>query len=346
MPYLRRKVAGMLLGLWSMGAMASGEMTADLRLAEAESLEAVARAFLPEAEWQHKDAQALQAQVRQVLADGREGGASVFLPDADTGPLSNALLVVLNEESELPHVRYRLRYARASVDLEGQSPLPVELVEVARFNLGPARRTELVEMHGEERVAPAEVFGQGPDVAWRFVSRPIMGQMADITHAARHELPDEHAERCLGLPCRDAESLNEVVRDWPEPQPFEPEPFEPEPLEPQSPESALGEPSLELSLMEAGLERLWLIERDERGRARWRSPEWPESASAGEPFIEVSLERGLGQDDNVDVVIHHDQLMDHEIRALWQRLIAFDTGPEQRPLVWVAQEREFWPRPE
>lgn len=292
------------------------------------SLEAVADAFLPEAQWQPRDAQALQAEIRQRLGDS--GGSSLFHPDADTGPLTKALLVLMAEEAGLPHARVRLRYARAHVIPDGQAPLPVELVEVARFNLGPARREVLIEQLGASRVAPEEAFGEGQHVAWRLITRPVMGQVADITHVARREVPIE-AALCLSAPCSTADSLNEQARDWPEPTPVEP-----------APSSLL----LEVALLEAALERLGLVQRDHRGLGRWQLPEWPESVPSGEAFLEVLMERGLGQDDGVDLVVYLDQLMDDHTKALWQRLMAWEADDGHLPQVWATQDQEPWPRPE
>ena len=75
-------------------------------------------------------------------------------------------------------------------------------------------------------------------------------------------------------------------------------------------------------------------------------PEWPESVPPGASFMEVLVERGLGQDDGVDLVIYLDQLMDDDIKALWQRLMAADTGTGESPRVWETQDREPWPRPD
>ncbi|AQU83992.1 MULTISPECIES: hypothetical protein [unclassified Halomonas] len=307
---------------------AAADRVADQRLSAATSLDEMAEVFMPEAAWQHQEVTALQDRLRETLAgDGHSD--SVFLTDADVDPFSKALLVVLNEEPELPHVRYRFRYAKAQVVIEERPPLIADLVEVSRYNLGPARHAELVELLGEEQVASASSFGQAPDVAWRLITRPIMGQAADITHAARRELSEHTAEKCLGLPCRGIESLNDTVRDWPELEPtdflFKPE-------------------QIELSLLQTGLEQLGQRQRDEQGRTTWHAPEWPESVAAGESFIEISLERGVGQDDALDLVIHHDQLMDDHTRALWERLVALGTGDAS--LLVTTSDQEPWPRPD
>ena len=325
--------AGLLLA--TTGAFADafpGEKADAAALEQASSLQEVAALFMSETTWQALDVEALQGEIRQALNDAENEQQGVFHADANSGPLSKALLVALQDVPALPHVRYRLRYAMAQITPEGAGgPLVVSLVEVARFNLGPTRRAELVEMLGEERVAPAEQFGEGPDMVWRLVTRPVMGQVADIAYAARRQLPSEDTSLCLGSPCRLPDSLNAGIRDWPEPAALE---------------ATLGESLLEVTMLETGLGRLGLLWPDEQGTAQWRAPEWPESVVAGEPFIEISLERGLGQDDGFDLVLHYDQLMDHEIKALWVRLIAVPMAPGQSVMLGASQDQEPWPRPD
>ena len=299
-------------------------------LSQAASLQEVGAVYMPETVWQTLDVEVLQEQIRQELREGDDEPPGLFHADAESSPLGKALRVALYDAPALPHVRYRLRYALARVMPEGAGgPLEVSLVEVARFNLGPARRAELVEMLGEERVAPAEQFGEGPDMVWRLVTRPVMGQVADIAYASRRELPPEDTSLCLGSPCHLPDSLNVGIRDWPEPVALE---------------AALDVSELELELLQAGLERLGLLWPGEHGTAHWQMPEWPESVAAGESFIEISLERGLGQDDGLDLVLHYDQLMDHEIKALWVRLIAVPMAPGQSVMLGASQDRELWPR--
>lgn len=319
----------LLLG--SMSALADDFVESEA-LSEVRSLDAIGAAFMPAPEWQSVDVEALQSRLREMLSDGGDNGVGIFHPDADSGPLSKALLVALHDAPALPHVRYRLRYAQAQVIPEGAgAPLEVSLVEVLRLNLGSARRAELVEMLGEERVAPPEQFGVGPDIAWRLVTHPLMGQVAEITQAAQRQVSSHAMPNCFGVSCRYSASLNAEARDWPEPVMLD---------------THLDESLLELSLLETGLERLGLQQGDAQGVARWHSPEWPESVAAGEPFIEISLERGLGQDDGMDLVLHYDQLMDHETRALWERLMAIPAMPGQPAMVFMSQDRELWPRPE
>ncbi|MBF8221090.1 hypothetical protein [Halomonas sp. 328] len=320
-------------GLWlvAMGVLADGFPEAET-FAGANSLAAVGEAFMPESEWQVRDVEALDVRLREAhdaRGSGDSSGDSVFHPDAGTGPLVKALLAVVAEEPALPHVRYRLRYAKTRVMPEGAGgPMSVSLVEVARFNLGPARRADLVERLGEEAVAPPPAFGEGPDLAWRLVTRPVQGQAAGIVRAARRELPGEAPADCFAFSCRHGASLTAEVRDWPEAREITPR---------------LDFAALEVALLDTALERLGVAVVDDQGRQHWRGFEWRESVAPGTPFVEAVIERGLGQDEGVDLVIHDDHLMDTEQRARWYRLMAVAAGSDRPPL--TAETREVEQRP-
>lgn len=277
-PWRTLLAGGLLLG--AIGTLADAFTEAET-LAGANSLAAVGEAFMPESEWQVRDVEALDVRLREAH-EGHGGGDSVFHPDAGTGPLVKALLAVVNEEPVLPHARYRLRYAMTRVMPEGAGgPLDVSLVEVARFNLGPARRAELVESLGEEAVAPPAAFGEGPDLAWRLVTRPVQGQVAGIVRAARRELPGEAPADCFASSCRHGASLTAAVRDWPEESEITPR---------------FDFTALEVALLDTALERLGVVVADEQGRRRWQGFEWREPVAPGTPFVEAVIERGLGQD--------------------------------------------------
>jgi len=322
-------------GLWlgALGALAEGFPEAGT-LTGASSLAAVGEAFMPERDWQARDIESLDVRLREAhdAHDGGESsGDSVFHPDAETGPLVKALLAVVTKEPVLTHARYRLRYAKTRVIPEGAGgPLEVSLVEVARFNLGPARRADLVESLGEEAVAPPAAFGEGPDLAWRLVTRPIQGQAAGIVRAARRELPGEAPADCFASSCRDGASLTAEVRNWPEGGEITPR---------------LDFAALEVALLDTALERLGVAVAHDQGRPRWQGFEWRESVAPGTPFVEVVIERGLGQDEGADLVIHDDHLMDHETRARWYRLMAMVAAPDRPPRFFQSQDRESWPRP-
>lgn len=167
-----------------------------------EELQERATAFVQAPGFTEVDPQELHA---ELLADERlwnsEAAGSVFLPDANLDPLAKAVLLVESQEVPLQHYRYLLTYLQLGGPGDYHE-ITQEYVEVSRFNLGPARYEDTVATYGED-AAPAEEFGVGPDVSWRFVFRSVMGQRSDVFAASRHEFADGEAAAadCLGEPC-------------------------------------------------------------------------------------------------------------------------------------------------
>lgn len=118
--------------------------------------------------------------------------------DADITALEKALLLIDLAEPPLPRVRYAIRLSQ---HFEG--PVLLSLVEVYRYNLGPAIRAETADAYGEENTADAAVFGIGPHVGWRFAMQPSTKAAAVLLAAGRKELSDAEAEAasCFGRNC-------------------------------------------------------------------------------------------------------------------------------------------------
>lgn len=258
--------------------------------------------------------------------------ASVFLPDGDIGPLAKAILMLEANEGVLPRARYRLRYGMAEVALDPPGrTLPMSFVEVTRYNLGPAVRQELARTAGD-RVAPAEHFGVGPHVSYRFAMRPIQGQAADVVGAGRAEIPDAFAEgmRCLGLPCLSLAVIGESTAEWSE--------MEPLALDFAPPYEAIRDgvlapaAAVDLALRELGAAEM------SGDRLVWTGFEPRESVGPMEPFAEAVIDVNLGQDVGVDAVFQDDHVMDHAIAAVWQRIASVSDG--SRPLVFGAEAVE------
>ena len=127
--------------------------------------------------------------------------ASVFLPDADLDGLTRAILLLEAQEAELPHVRYQINYSN-NTDTEVPE-LKHDYIEVTRYNLGPARRVDVLQYVDAEHVASPVEFGVGPHVSWRFVMAPVMGMQANVLYAARKEVTDTAAQQamCFTQPC-------------------------------------------------------------------------------------------------------------------------------------------------
>ncbi|MEX1236271.1 MAG: DUF2259 domain-containing protein [Roseovarius sp.] len=130
------------------------------------------------------------------------GSGSLRWPDADLPPVARAVEVFAAQDGYAPHGRIWLTEESVEITPSGAGgPFPVSLIRLQAFNLGEARRAELLESLGADAVAPAEAFGAGPDIEWRFVMRPVQGMRADIVAAARLEIPSQDAMRCGPAPC-------------------------------------------------------------------------------------------------------------------------------------------------
>ncbi len=142
----------------------------------------------------------------KTFPDFLTSSAQLFHLDADLDALTRSILIFEAQEIDLPHVRYQVHY---SVNTDTEIPeLKQDYIEVTRYNLGPTRRTDLLQYLEAENVADVSEFGVGPHVSWRFAMAPVMGMQADVIYAARKEIPDNHAQQamCFSQPCLSLEA--------------------------------------------------------------------------------------------------------------------------------------------
>lgn len=195
-------IAG-VLGFYSVLAGAANP----LHQAQAEQ-EQQADQFVTQGEYQPLDPEQLSSEAYYDSAYFSEAAqaASVFLPDANLDAVTRALLLFEYHEKELPHARYVVQF---STEHHTEVPeLQQSYVEVTRYNLGPARRADLLQYAPADQVAPASEFGLGPHVSWRMVMGPLMGMQADIRAASRKEIDQSTAQKamCFDQPCLSLES--------------------------------------------------------------------------------------------------------------------------------------------
>ena len=135
--------------------------------------------------------------------------------DAGVNAATKALMLLESQEGPLPHVRYRITYRLDNApDFAGYANA---YVEVTRFNLGPTIRADVVDSTpGGVPVAPAEAFGVGPSVSWRFVMGWHQSRVADVVYASRRILTPAQTKGmdCLGAPCMALESPNGPAGEW------------------------------------------------------------------------------------------------------------------------------------
>lgn len=254
-----------------------------------------------------------------------EAEPSVFWPAAHIGPMPLAVLAMEAEEAPLERVRYRIRYGVAWFEeMPGAAAVPYSFTEVTRFNLGPAIRQDLVESLGEDAVAAPEAFGMGPHVAWRLVTRPLMGNRALIMAAGRAELAEDSAleSLCLGHPCLSTALHIEELVPWSEPQVA---------TLPETPDWV--REAGDVTPASAVESMLGAIEIEQAGDPETPSamPDW---------VIEAVVEWNLGQDQGLDAAYRWGGFLDDSVAAEWRRLVSFDQGPDLAPAVMEAVSYE------
>ncbi|MGC9457576.1 MAG: hypothetical protein ACP5DC_08605 [Halothiobacillaceae bacterium] len=266
--------------------------------------------FIQAPGWQVIDPGKADARLAEALADA-DDPASPFPFSASLDPLTKAVALLQTREPPTRHARYQLRYGLVVVEPEGAGPpLWVSVVEVRRYNLGQARRQTLIESMGAEVVAPEAAFEVGPHVAYRLLAHPLRGNAAILAAISRRTIDDATATRktCLGQPCLTADSINETRLDW---EPLEQWDFDPTTRLPDWPVAGLVE----------GLLIRHHVAAIEDGRYNWRGFEPVEVVAAGEPFVEILIERNLGQDDGLDGLLDSGPLMDDMVRRIHERLL-------------------------
>lgn len=231
--------------------------------------------------------------------------SSIFQPDADLDPLSKAVLLVESQESPLLHARYLITYLYDTPALD-YPEASLSLVEVTRFNLGPARHEAVVSEHGAN-AAPAEEFGVGPDVSWRFAFSTIQGQKSHVVSASRHELVDGEAAAvdCLGVPCLDLSGRELPAGEFEFANEDTPEFTWSTPYQSYPQEGGVALPvRTAAEMFSAATYGQGALE--------------PSDGDSLEPQLIIVLSWNVdGQDSNSDSVLREGRIMDHAIAEVW-----------------------------
>lgn len=275
--------------------------------------------------------------LEEDLNDSLPASGSVFLPSATLHPLTKAVLLLENAEGSLSRSRHHMsvRVVQAeSLTPEGSEP--VLFVQLDRYNLGPAIRAELAESLGDEHVAPAEEFGVGPHVSWRYVMHQVMGQNAALLAAARLELSAEDAAEaiCVGAPCLQTHGAVEELAVWQELVPVELL-AELEEVPYQAVELGLPTPGAMVDLLAS--------------RAHLQ-PYYSETVGLDRVAVELLLESGLAPEPVMEIVARQGDLLDDSLEAIWHRLLSFSftgTTPEflEAPAYQCRRGGEGWAAP-
>ncbi|MBI6628754.1 hypothetical protein [Pontibaca salina] len=277
--------------------------------------------FIAEAGYEVQDVTVLNDLIERQLTPSNPN--SVFLPSGALNPFVKGILTLEAADNVLERVRYRVTYAQEMVDAPpAASPVPVSLVQIDRFNLGPVIRDALVQDIGAENVAPPADFGVGPHVSWRLATRSLQGHKADILAASRSEILDSEAQArmCFTSNCLVLGSvIEDAVPSWdgttaPHPDAGRPYPTQRDGL--LTPAAAIDS-----------------LTRDFSYEPR-------EGSHAPSPFVEIIIEQNLGQDTNLDAAIREGAMMDDSVGAIWQRLSAFSAGAGSAPSLSAARAFE------
>jgi hypothetical protein len=273
---------------------------------------------------------ALDAEIEAALPGADPD--SVMLASGRLGPLVKAIVAVETADGVLERARYRIRYGFTYVEAPpAADPLKVSFVQVDRFNLGPALHESLIEAHGEKYIAPAEAFGLGPHVSWRFVMRAVMGHAAGFVAVARAEITDEDAREmaCLGVSCLTVTGGASDAAPWGEMEEIERANGETDeqPVY-EAMRGGVPTPAAVTDMLAADLVM-----------------EMREGLGPTEPFAEIIIETNMGQDSSIDAALRDGHMMDDSVAAIWRRIAAVVQGPDMPPYIAGAIAYECWRTP-
>lgn len=230
--------------------------------------------------------------------------------DAGINAVTKALMLLESREPSLPHVRYRITYRLDQAP--GFGGYINAYVEVTRFNLGPVRHQDVSDSTPEDiPIAPAEHFGIGPDVSWRFVIGWLQSRSAHVVRASRSVLSPARANTmdCLGTPCLAMKSPQGPTGAW---QQTHPPSLQPATYVTQESGVSTAAHISELLYRHAS------AEQDQIEALPMHAPD-PQLTFV----ISMNVE---GQDLNAEGLLHQQLLRDDAISGIWTRRIDAGAG--------------------
>ncbi len=127
-----------------------------------------------------------------------------------------AIMALEAFEPALPHTRYRV--SLRNVDGNAEYPKVARLIEVIRFNVGPALAANVQEIYGDQFAPSPEDVGVGRHVAYRFAmfsSQNLPNKIAAISYRFLGE-SEALAQDCLGTPCLALTDPGDEGENWTE----------------------------------------------------------------------------------------------------------------------------------
>lgn len=284
------------------------------------ALEAIVQDFLAaDSGFTVIDPDQLEADIADTLPDS----GSVFLASGRLSPLAKAVHAVNVHDGSLERVRWELSVERVlTAQPPAADPVPLLLVKVTRFNLGPVLRQQLLDSLPPEQVAGPEEFGVGPHVEWRVIVRQLMGHEAMIEAASRREVADAEAAAaaCLFGDCLSSGLLIDGAAVWHDLAAADPGFTVAEFLAGLAYDAApAGTPSaaaaLDLAAALTGFDAYYA-----------------ESGSPDATVVRASVEQNLGQEASLDAALLQTDLLDDSLETIITRVYGWDTG-ESFPLL-------------
>lgn len=286
-----------------------------------DSLEVLTEIYLSEAGYRKAETAVLSDTLLENLGYA-EG--SVFRGDSNISPLGKAVLITDLMEELANRLRYRVSYAFERVLVPPAAyPVTISFIQVDRFNLGTAIRSELINIYGEEHVAPLDDFKPGAHVSWRLVTLPVMGLAAHVIGASRATITEKNSASmdCFGKECNQTKEIIENLAGWSEDRRVEPE-FTPTY---EMVKNGLLTPvaAIELLAQKSGASNV------EQSRYIWRGFEALNKNGVHvafgyrNPAVKAIIETGLGQDHHVSAAIAVSNIHENGFSISWDRIVGF-----------------------
>ncbi len=125
-----------------------------------------------------------------------------------------AIMALEAYEPALPHTRYRVNVR--NVDGNADYPNVARLIEVVRFNIGPALEANIQEVYCDQFTPSPTDIGVGRHVAYRFAmfsSQNLPNQIAAISYRFLSET-EARGQDCLGTSCLALEDPGDEGKNW------------------------------------------------------------------------------------------------------------------------------------
>lgn len=229
---------------------------------------------------------------------------TVDTPGGSVGPIEKAMLIA---DKAIEGIRTRTAISYG--ELVGVDGTPYSLIELRHYNLAKVIHAETADAYGIENTAPAEDFGRGDHMAWRFVFMPEMNNAAVLLEASSRVISDKEAAKsdCTGRPCLDPyasfegfewEAIDGQVPVWPELYTTESD-------EVATPTHAI-----------AQLAAFGFWANAESGDYQWTGGEHPEAVSDATPYRFIGIDRHLGQEASIDAIWQETALNDDALSSI------------------------------